>query len=63
MLRSKHPNRFFGLNPQGIPNQGRKLGTWSRDLPKDWRSAIGADGEDTSTVDADETAGDSATAG
>ena len=25
MIRSKNPNRFFGVNPAAIPNQGRQL--------------------------------------
>lgn len=41
MLRSKQPNRFFGVNPQGMPSQGRREGAWSRDVPKDWRTALG----------------------
>ena len=45
MLRSKQPNRFFGVNPQGMPNQGAREGAWSRDVPKDWRSALGLEPE------------------
>ena len=54
MLRSDKPNRFFGVNPAGIPNQGRQLTPWSREIPKDWRSALGVDAPDPS-----ETSGDS----
>jgi hypothetical protein len=41
MTETRHPNRWFGSNPQAVPNQGKKLSAFSRDLPKDWRSALG----------------------
>jgi hypothetical protein len=43
MVDTRHPNRWFGSNPQAIPNQGRRLSSWTRDVPKDWRVALGAD--------------------
>jgi len=43
VLRSRRPNRFFGVNPQGMANQGAKEGSWSREVPRDWRSALGLD--------------------
>ncbi|MFN8123649.1 MAG: hypothetical protein U0237_14595 [Thermoleophilia bacterium] len=47
MVDSKYPNRWFGSNPQAIPNHGKKLTPWDSELPKDWRSALGlgAEGE------------------
>ncbi|MCC6831239.1 MAG: hypothetical protein IT200_07820 [Thermoleophilia bacterium] len=47
MVDSKYPNRWFGSNPQAIPNHGKKLTPWDKELPKDWRSALGlgAEGE------------------
>ena len=53
MLRSDKPNRFFGVNPAGIPSQGRQLTPWSREIPKDWRSALGVDGPDPSETSDD----------
>ncbi len=41
MVDSRFPNRWFGSNPQAIPNHGKKLTEWERELPKDWRSALG----------------------
>jgi len=39
-MQSKNPNRFFGLNPVGVPNNGRKDVEWNHDLPKTWRDAV-----------------------
>jgi hypothetical protein len=43
MIEPRYPNRWFGSNPQAITNQGKKLSAFPRDLPKDWRSALGLD--------------------
>ncbi len=40
MPETRYPNRWFGSNPQAIPNHGKQLYPWSRDVPKDWRSAL-----------------------
>ena len=48
MIDSRSPNRWFGSNPQAIPNQGKKLSAFDRELPKDWRAALGLD-EDAAT--------------
>lgn len=61
-MQSKNPNRFFGLNPVGVPNNGRKETEWSHDLPKTWREAVAAapanaPAEDA-IVDAEEQSGD-----
>ena len=53
MLRSDKPNRFFGVNPASIPNQGRQLTPWSRELPKDWRAALGLEAEESGESSAD----------
>ncbi len=47
MVDSRYPNRWFGSNPQAIPNHGKQLTPFDKELPKDWRSALGlpADGE------------------
>jgi len=34
-------SQFFGTNPASRPPSGPKEGGWSRELPKDWRSALG----------------------
>jgi len=47
MTETRYPNRWFGSNPQAIANQGKKLTGFTRELPKDWRSALGADDEAT----------------
>ncbi|HWH15934.1 MAG TPA: hypothetical protein VNT51_14430 [Miltoncostaeaceae bacterium] len=54
MVESRHPNRWFGSNPQAIPNQGRRLSTWSREVPKDWRVALGADQTPSNAPEADD---------
>ena len=41
-MQSKHPNRFFGLNPVGVPGNGRKDAEWNHELPKTWRDAVEA---------------------
>ena len=41
MTAPRYPNRWFGSNPQAISSQGKKLSAFPRDLPKDWRSALG----------------------
>lgn len=43
MIDAQHPNRWFGSNPQAISSQGRKLTAFDREVPKDWRSALGLD--------------------
>lgn len=43
MIEPRYPNRWFGSNPQAITSQGKKLSAFPRDLPKDWRSALGLD--------------------
>jgi len=47
MVDSRYPNRWFGSNPQAIPNHGKKLTEWNRELPKDWRSALELDPDAT----------------
>jgi len=59
MVESRYPNRWFGSNPQAIPNQGRKLSTWTREVPKDWRVALGADQTGSQDLDAEGTAEES----
>lgn len=44
MVETRFPNRWFGSNPQAISNHGKKLSGFSKELPKDWRSALEADG-------------------
>lgn len=44
-MKSKRPNRFFGVNPQGISNQGKREEPFSHELPKDWRSALGLEAD------------------
>lgn len=51
MVESRYPNRWFGSNPQAIPNHGKKLSPWERELPKDWRSALGLEAEESATAD------------
>jgi hypothetical protein len=34
-------SQFFGTNPASRPPSGPKEGDWRRELPKDWRSALG----------------------
>ena len=41
MTEPRYPNRWFGSNPQAVASQGKKLSAFPRDLPKDWRSALG----------------------
>jgi len=41
MIESRYPNRWFGSNPQAVTNQGKKLTAFDRDVPKDWRTALG----------------------
>lgn len=40
MVDTRYPNRWFGSNPQAIPNHGKQLHPWGDDVPKDWRSAL-----------------------
>lgn len=51
MLKSKNPNRFFNVNPQAIPNQGRNLDGFSKELPKNWRAALGLEDEEPQASD------------
>lgn len=44
-MQVSNPNRFFGMNPVSAPNQGKREGIWSHDLPRSWRDAIEADGK------------------
>lgn len=46
MVDTRFPNRWFGSNPQAIPNHGKQLHPWSKELPKDWRSAFDTPSED-----------------
>ena len=58
-MKSAHPNRFFGMNPVGVPNNGAKDVKWSHELPKDWRSAVaGPEGPPSLPSDDEEYAGD-----
>ncbi len=41
MIETRYPNRWFGSNPQAVTNQGKKLTAFNREVPKDWRSALG----------------------
>ena len=41
MTETRYPNRWFGSNPQATSSQGKKLSAFQRDLPKDWRAALG----------------------
>ncbi|MEW6582041.1 MAG: hypothetical protein AB1416_04695 [Actinomycetota bacterium] len=34
-------SQFFATNPQSRPATGAKEGRWSREIPADWRSALG----------------------
>ena len=34
-------SQFFATNPMSRPPSGPKEGTWRRDLPADWREALG----------------------
>jgi len=49
MIETRYPNRWFGSNPQAITNQGKKLTAFHREVPKDWRSALGAPDADATT--------------
>jgi hypothetical protein len=46
MVESRYPNRFFGSNPQAMTGSGRQLTPFHKELPKDWRSALGAAAQD-----------------
>jgi len=48
MIDSRYPNRWFGSNPQAISSQGKQLSAFNREVPKDWRSALGIAPEDRS---------------
>jgi hypothetical protein len=41
MIETRYPNRWFGSNPQAITSQGKKLTAFARQVPKDWRAALG----------------------
>jgi hypothetical protein len=41
MTETHYPNRWFGSNPQAISSQGKRLSAFSREVPKDWRAALG----------------------
>ena len=43
MTETQYPNRWFGSNPQAISSQGKKLTGFAREVPKNWRAALGAD--------------------
>ena len=58
MTETRFPNRWFGSNPQAISSQGKKLSAFQRDLPKDWRSALGVN---EPAAAADERSGPAAT--
>lgn len=51
MLKSRNPNRFFNVNPQAVPNQGRNLDGFSKELPKNWRAALGLEDEEPKATD------------
>lgn len=56
-MQTSNANRFFGLNPAAAPNQGKREGTWSHELPRTWREALDADGKapaDEATSSTDE---------
>jgi len=54
MIETRYPNRWFGSNPQAIANQGRKLTEFDREVPKDWRSALGLEESDSADAPAAE---------
>jgi len=54
MTETRHPNRWFGSNPQAVPSQGKKLSAFPRDVPKDWRSALGLSEQGVSPDDPSE---------
>jgi hypothetical protein len=54
MTETRYPNRWFGSNPQAISSQGKKLSAFQRDLPKDWRSALGLHDDGAPADDASE---------
>ncbi len=45
MIETRFPNRWFGSNPQAITSQGKKLTAFDREVPRDWRSALGLPNE------------------
>jgi hypothetical protein len=47
MIETRYPNRWFGSNPQAITNQGKKLTAFDREVPTDWRSALGVGDRET----------------
>ena len=50
-MQSKHPNRFFGMNPVGVPGNGPKGTDWNHDLPKTWREAVDVGPSPTAAAD------------
>lgn len=44
-METSKSNRFFGMNPVSAPNQGKREGTWSYELPRSWRDAFEAHGK------------------
>ncbi len=48
MIETRYPNRWFGSNPQALTGNGKQLHAFSRDVPKDWRSALGVSGDNAS---------------
>jgi hypothetical protein len=46
MIETRYPNRWFGSNPQALTGNGKQLHAFSRDVPKDWRSALGVSADD-----------------
>jgi hypothetical protein len=56
MVESRHPNRWFGSNPQALSNHGKKLSPWERELPKNWREALGLEQSEESQAESREPA-------
>ncbi len=54
MTETRYPNRWFGSNPQAISSQGKRLSAFPRDIPKDWRSALGLNTEGSAADEAPE---------
>lgn len=54
MTETRYPNRWFGSNPQAIASQGKKLSAFPRELPTDWRQALGLDEDEAATAEAAE---------
>jgi hypothetical protein len=53
-------SQFFATNPQSRPASGPKEGRWSRELPADWRQALGLTGGQAAEEPTAEDAGEAA---